>query len=959
MLSDFLDFLAELKDKFVSSRVMILGIVFAAMFAVLVCKLYSLQILHGGEYQEEYIEMTERSVATPAARGRIYDRNGNLLAYNAISNDVVIQDNGYYATTNDKNLMFYRLVQLLEKSGEEIVGEFKVKINENGKYVFSTGSNSARKGFLRDIYGLKSIDELDDEAGKYPSSISAEEIVLRQEKNYKLDELKDENENLIKLTDREKLDIINIRYTMSLTSYIKYQETTVAKDVSESTKIKLFEEQSNIIGVDVKETTRRQYNDAVYFSSIIGYTGKVQEDQLAALQQNDKTYTLNDTVGRIGIEQTMEQELHGIKGEKSMYVDNVGHIKEIISEIDAQAGNDVYLTIDRDLQIATYHLVERQLAGVLVSKIVNEDNPNENVADATSIMIPIKDVYYQLINNNILDLDKFASPLADSNERHIYEEYETYHEKIMANLRKELTGENPTPLNELDEDMNQYMVYIYNKLSSEDVIVKDAIDQSTDYYLGWKNDTITMKDFLYAGISDNWLDSSMIDVKSKYSDADDIFYALIDYIEETLSSDRDFTKLNYKYMIKKEIITGRELCMALYSQGALEDTFDHQGYDGLSSHGEDYAFSFIIDKISNIELTPAQLALDPCTAGCVVTDVNTGDVLALVSYPGYDNNLLTDNMDVEYYNSLLNDQSLPLYNNATQAKKAPGSTFKPITAVAALEEGAIDEYGTVTCTGIYDAISPPIRCWIYPAEHGELDVVGGIANSCNYFFNEMGHRLATTADGNYDTEKGLNTIAKYATYFGLDHKSGVEITETEPSISTISPEQSAMGQGSHSYTNVQLSRYVSAIANRGTVYELTLLDKETDSNGNLVTQYSPRVTAQLPFDDRTWDLVQEGMHKVTTEGSARNIFNDIEYSFAGKTGTAQETKSRGNHAFFISFAPYDDPTVAVTVNIPYGYSSTNAALVAKNVYNYYFGYTSFDEAVNGGALTTSGVTIGD
>lgn len=958
MFSEFFDFLKELWGKIIEARTVILGLFCVLLFGVLIYRLYDLQLVHGDEYQESYIEMTEKTTTTPAARGRIYDKNGYLLAYNEISNDVTIQDNGDYSDVSQKNLMYYRLIKILNSNGEAVRGEFKVRLNSSGEYEYTTSSNNTRKGFLRDVYGLKAVSELDDDAGKYPSTISAADLVNRQFELYKLNEMVDDQKRPINLTKLEKLELVNIRYTMSLTSYKRYERTTVAVSISEDTKIAILEEAGNLLGVDVQESTKRIYNDPIYFSSIIGYTGKVQEDQIEALQATDSTYTLNDTVGRIGIEKYMEYELHGHKGEKHIYVDNVGHIMQVISEDKPVAGQDVYLTIDRDLQVGLYHLVERQLAGILASKIVNEDNPNEEATDASSLLIPVKDAYYQLINNNLLDMKHFKSSEASSVEKDIYSRFETYRNKVMNELKEELTGDHPTPLNELDEDMNQYMVYIYNKLSAEELIVTSAMDQNADYYVNWKNDTITMRDFLYSGISENWLDSSRLNVKTKYSEADDIFLALVDYISKSLENDSDFDKLNYKYLIKNNVITGRELCMCLFDQNVIEDNELRSGYEALASHGEDYAYEFLISKIESIEITPAQLALDPCTAGCVITDVQTGEIRALVSYPGYDNNKLSDSMDIDYYNSLIKDQSLPLFNNATQAKKAPGSTFKPITAVAALEENLITPEETIECTGVYKEVTPNIKCWIYPGHHDELNVVGGIENSCNFFFNEMGHRMALDEDGHYDTEKGMNVIAKYASYFGLDHKSGVEISESEPNISTMSPEQSSMGQGTHSYTNVQLARYVSAIANRGNVYELSVLDRLADSDGNTIKDYSPELYTKLDFKESTWNLVQEGMRKVISEGSAKNIFSDLEIEIAGKTGTAQESKTRGNHAFFVSFAPFDDPQIAVTVNIPYGYSSSNAAAVARNVYKFYFGYTSLDDAINGGALGTYNVTIG-
>ena len=360
-----------------------------------------------------------------------------------------------------------------------------------------------------------------------------------------------------------------------------------------------------------------------------------------------------------------------------------------------------------------------------------------------------------------------------------------------------------------------------------------------------------------------------------------------------------------------------------------------------------------------MKLTPAQLALDPCTAGCVVTDIHTGKVRALVSYPGYDNNRLTNTMDVAYYNRLVNDQSLPLYNNATQARKAPGSTFKPITAVAGLEEQVLGLYDTITCTGIYDIIKPAMRCWIYPGSHGPENVIVGIRNSCNFFFADVGHRLALDPAGEYAPNLGIERIRKYAAMFGLDRKSGVEIIENEPMMTDTSPEQSAIGQGTHSYANVQLSRYVTAVANRGTVFDLSVLDHVTDWQGGPIRTYEPEIIGTVDIDESTWNAVQRGMREVIQLGSARRLFTDLEVPIAGKTGTAQESRSRANHAFFISFGPYENPQIAVTVNIPYGYTSTNAASVSKDVYRLYFGYTTLDYILNTGAQNASTVTIAD
>ena len=160
---------------------------------------------------------------------------------------------------------------------------------------------------------------------------------------------------------------------------------------------------------------------------------------------------------------------------------------------------------------------------------------------------------------------------------------------------------------------------------------------------------------------------------------------------------------------------------------------------------------------------------------------------------------------------------------------------------------------------------------------------------------------------------------------------------------------------------MQLARYITAIANRGDVYKLSLLDKMTDSQGNLIKDFTPEIRSKIDIADSTWNVVQSGMRKVISNGSANRIFRDLEVDIAGKTGTAEEVKNGHtiNHAFFVSFAPYQNPEIAVTVNIPYGYSSSNAATAAKNIYRFYYGYTDLDYILNNSALNVFNVDIGD
>ena len=961
MWRDLLEILQDIIKKILSSRIFALAIAFTCMFIILITKLFQLQIIDGESYLNEYTQMTERTVTVPGTRGNIYDRNGNLLAYNKLAHVVTIQNTGDYPDHASMNAMLLRLIQILKKHGYSVQGKLEIGIDGDGRIGFTSTSEAARKRFLRDIYGIKSTDELTGSAGKYPVAVSAGELLQRQSAYYKLDEMKDGRDNPVILSDWERIQIINIRYTMSLTMFRRYESTQITTYVDENTVADILENSAQLRGVNIEEATVRVYNDSIYFASIMGYTGKVREDQLEELEKISDEYVISDIVGQTGIESSMEGELQGRKGYRNLIVNNMGSIMKVESETSPSTGNDIYLTIDRELQIGIYYLIEQQLAGILTDKLVNADVDVSEFSDSSKMQIPVKDAYYQLINNNVLSLSHMAAEDASEIEREIQSRYEASQAQIMEKLRYELLSEHAALMKDLPKDMMAYMVYIYSYLSEPTVgiIKRDSIDVNSTEYIAWKNDEISLRDYIYAGIANNWVDTAGLkeQVSSKYSSADDIYQALVDFVMADLATDTKFTKRIYRYLINDEVITGRQLCLALYAQGVLP--YDEQQVQLLTVNGDNYAFTFLKEKISNIEITPAQLALDPCTGGCVITDVNTGEVRALVTYPSYDNNRLSGTVDAAYYKQLQEDMSLPMYNNATQAKKAPGSTFKPITAIAGLEEGVTGLYDTIDCSGRYEEVDTPIRCWIYPGHHGPLNVVGGIQNSCNYFVSEVAHRLSTDENGVYSTDRGIATIRRYAAMFGLDRVSGIEIPETTPEMTTEDPERSSMGQGTNSYANIQLSRYVAALANRGTVFDLSLLDKMTDSEGNLIEDFTPKVSGHIDIADSTWDAVQQGMRAVVSDGTPKAIFKDLEVDIAGKTGTAQESKTRANHAFFISYGPYTNPDVCITVNIPYGYSSANAATVTKNIYRFYYGYTNLDYIMNTGALDVSDVRIGD
>lgn len=217
-----------------------------------------------------------------------------------------------------------------------------------------------------------------------------------------------------------------------------------------------------------------------------------------------------------------------------------------------------------------------------------------------------------------------------------------------------------------------------------------------------------------------------------------------------------------------------------------------------------------------------------------------------------------------------------------------------------------------------------------------------------------------TTNGKYDSEKGLSIIAEYAKLFGFDRKSGIELPETAPNISDTDAVRSAIGQGTNSYTPSQISRYATALASKGNLYSLSILDQVTDSEGNVIKDYTPEVTDTLEIADSTWNAVKSGMYEVVygARSSISHLYKSLgSYKIAGKTGTAQENTKRPNHALFISYGPYEDPEISVTTVIPYGYTSSYAAETTRDVYKYYFGLLSEEEKNATKALTPSGGSV--
>jgi len=951
----------ELRDRIINiitSRLTVLTLVFCVLAGMLIYRCFNLQVVRGEEYLNDFILQTEKSRDIASTRGRILDRNGNVLAYNELAYSVKIED--VFESNKQKNAnlndVIYRLIQMIENCGDDVISDFKIYINEDGDFTFSAEGTSHLR-FLADMYDHTTIDKLSEEEKASTPLEVMQHLSKNQGKGFcfAIGDYEIEGDSKSEFipgkgyTNEEWLKMVTIRYAMSLTSFRKYIGTTVATNVSEETVAVIMENSDQLEGVSIVEDTVRRYVDSKYFAHVLGYTGKISSEELTSLNEqvvaqggSADTYSINDVVGKSGLEAYMETTLQGTKGTEKVIVNNTGKVMTILEREEAVPGEDVYASIDAELTKAVYNIVEQKLAGLVSSKIINtkEYNKPEN-GDSSDILIPIYDVYFAVINNSIVDIKHFYAEDASETEKEVYNAYLDYKQAVYDTITYELT-EGHTPYNKLSKEYQVYQSNIVQLLKNQGVIMTEVLDKNDATQIAWaEEEVISLSEYLKYCISMNWIDVSKLALDDKYSDSTEIYNKLLDYIIKMMDKNTEFQKRFYKYMLLNNKITGKQICMLLCEQEAVTVSIEDEEalYNGSIT-----AYQFMKNRIDNIDITPAQLALDPCNASVVITDVNTGQVLAMVSYPGYDNNKMANSIDAEYYAKLNADKSNPWLNYATQSALAPGSTFKMVSATAGLMEGVISLGHKTTCIGTFTEITPSPRCWKISG-HGSENVISAIRDSCNYFFYDVGYKLSTRT-GIYSEEAGLNTFYKYADMYGLTEKSGVEIAEEAPHFSDMDPVRSAIGQGTNTYTTVGLARYITTIANNGTCYDLTLLDKVADSDGNVLKQYEAEIRNTIELPDEYWNAIHLGMRQVVQN---KSYFSNLAVNVAGKTGTAEQTASRPNHALFVCYAPYESPEIAVATRIPFGYSSDYAAQTTRDIIKYYYGLAEEEELITGTA----------
>lgn len=356
---------------------------------------------------------------------------------------------------------------------------------------------------------------------------------------------------------------------------------------------------------------------------------------------------------------------------------------------------------------------------------------------------------------------------------------------------------------------------------------------------------------------------------------------------------------------------------------------------------------------------------------CVVINANSGEVLAMASYPNYDPSDFVGGISTEAWNNYTNNTAKPLVDKAIQNSYSPGSTYKMVTAIAGLESGAINLNTKINDTGVYKKYGISMNCWYYTdyhRGHGYLNVSEAIEKSCNYFFYETGDRM------------GIDKLAEFAKYFGLGTKTGIELQgetagvladretkkQKHPDDQNWNPGNTlnaSIGQGDNEFSPLQMARYISMLANGGHKIDVSIVKTIRNSDGSEASreEINKFVNKKLGLEEDTQEekqlnqnylnAVLQGMKSVTSDtgGTAYERFKDFNISVGGKTGSA-EAPNNQVHAWFVGFAPFENPEIAIVVMVENGGHGNYTAEVVRDIMGEYFGMNTQNIEENMGAM---------
>lgn len=929
-------FLPEKILELLKNRLFVFFGITVVLLMVITVRLYSLQIVNGAEISESFTSSITQTLTIPASRGNIYDRYGKPLAVNEAAFSIKI-DGSVKMTLSNRNAVLNTVYEHLKELNSPV--EDTLPITEGSPGSFTLEGNDLTK-WLGSI-GLSK---------KQIKNMTADDVYAYLCEKYEIPEsmAKDDARKIMTLgtsLSDKNLIVLYLVTILNLNGETINDEIPISDTVpyqflysgNESKEISF----QNSIGIETDKEVLTAYETLLYMEDYFGIPSCL--DSSVRRNMNAVDYLIYLNRYRRYRPVTVAVNVSGTT----------------LAAIEENQNSLPGVTIDTDsLRVYNYGKYLSHILGY-TRKISDTEYDEYKSYGYTA-----NDIVGKSGIEKVYELD------LNGTDGEMLVEVDAYGRRINTiETLQPVSGKDVYLTIDIELQKKAYD-YLENALTT--VLINKLTGAAKD------DKPITLRQFFISMIETGSIDIGSI-VNSSEGEQLRLKQVIIAAEPDfTLESDEDktFAKETIINALENGSISLSSMVLVLCEQNKItyDDSFSARIKDGTLS-----PLTAIVNKLNARELTPADTNLDPSSGSVVVHDVNSGEMLAVVTYPSYDNNEFVNSFNIEYYTKLLDHSNTPLVNRPLSQKKAPGSTFKMITAAAALETGAITPSTLIADEGIYTKTGTPYpRCWKYSyghGNHGLLNVASALEVSCNYFFYEAAYRMGNVDNGT--SANSIGTLNEYMKAFGLDDPTGIEIGEAAARMATPeykeyitkwqNPEatdyqtrwtdgdtiRAAIGQSVNNYTPAQINKYVATLANGGTRYKSHIVSKIVNSDGTLHSQTEETVESTINLSSTTLNTIYNGMYKVTTgsAGTLRTVFKDYPIKVAAKSGTAEEGKNRSSHVWFTGFAPYDDPQIAVTVLIPFGDASGSpAAIVAKDIISYYMG---MENTYDGGYLSST------
>lgn len=919
-------------QELIKNRIFVMLVCICLLFSLLSVRLFYLQIIHGEKFQQQLTTSVRRSIALPASRGSIYDRYGRPLAINHVAYSIKIDDSINLNLSDQRNTLVLDFYDRMKKQNQAL-GE-NMPISQTAPYTFQFPGNEKEKEAAEKAYKQKLGIE------KSNMDMTAEETIAYMAEKYEIPD---------NYTMTEKRGLISLNSSLS------------DKNLMILSLIQVLTENGEALVDDLPISTEEPYQ--FLFD---GNKSKEEAWKLTVNMEKDELdYNASETIEYLRDYFDLPEILPNDIIRKAISVRYAIFLERFY--------NYKSTTVALDVSSKTLAYTEETLPSVIV--------------DTASLRQYPQGEYFSHILGYIRKMseDDYAEYKddKDSEGNAVYDVTDVVGKSgIEKLLERELNGQDGETLVEVDSlGRRMDTVEAKSPVSGNNVfltldsrlqeVASKSLENTLKGLLKRKlnsggREGVTLQELFVTMINGNKL--SISEIYGAQTGEQAVLSAKIASEYPGLTLDTPENQASAKQVITSGIESGtispKQMVLVMIEQDIIPGDED---YKNRIINGQISPLTVINENLDSGELRPGETAVEPCTGSVVVSRVDSGEALALATYPSYDNNMLVNNFNNSYYNKLVQDViTTPMVNRPLRQQKAPGSTFKMIVALAGLETGVITPNTIIRDLGSYTKAGKPYaKCWIYGGGggvHGDVNVAKALEVSCNYYFYETSYRLGNFDDGN--ALAGITTLNEYMAAFGLNETTGIELDSTMPimaspqnkehSIKTVNPDatesqtrwndgdsiRTAIGQSYNSFTPAQMNKYIATLANGGTRYKMHLLSKIETADSVPVKVIDEVVENVIDLDPANLAAVYQGMYQVTagTNGTLRSAFADFPIAVAGKSGTAQEDLTRASHTVFVGFAPYDDPQIAITVMIPFGeMSGAPAAVVAKDVIAEYMG----------------------